>query len=143
MDKEEDGSAVLAGVERHGMQVTLLQIQPTSLQVLQPMQRTYCSLFAPSKTVLSLTLPLQVTQGDWHELLEPAVREDLRKHRSYRGRSIRDLLRAIRNKKHHYRELTESARALYGQMPGQFCDYWTTRFPRLLLHSYKAMQCCK
>ena len=44
-----------------------------------------------------------MTQGDWHELLEPAVREDLRKHRSYRGRSVRDLLRALRNKKHHYR----------------------------------------
>jgi len=85
----------------------------------------------------------QVTQGDWHLLLEPAVREDLRKHRSYRGRSVRDLLRAIRNKKHHYRELTEEAKALYGEMPGEFADYWTSRFPRLVMHSYKAMQCCK
>ena len=84
-----------------------------------------------------------MTQGDWHSLLEPAVREDLRKHRSYRGRSVRDLLRAIRNKKHHYRELTEEAKALYGEMPGEFADYWTSRFPRLVMHSYKAMQCCK
>ena len=84
-----------------------------------------------------------MTQGDWHSLLEPAVREDLRKHRSYRGRSVRDLLRAIRNKKHHYRELTEEAKALYGEMPGEFADYWTFRFPRLVMHSYKAMQCCK
>merc|ERR1712083_1288589 len=57
--------------------------------------------------------------------------------------SVRDLLRAIRNKKHHYRELTEDAKALYGAMPGEFSDYWTSRFPRLLMHSYKAMQCCK
>lgn len=69
----------------------------------------------------------EVISGDWQERLEPAVREDLRLHRSYRGRSVRDLMRAIRNKKHHYRELTEEARALYGQMPGEFCDYWTSR----------------
>jgi len=56
---------------------------------------------------------------------------------------VRDLLRAIRNKKHHYRELTEEAKALYGEMPGEFAEYWTSRFPRLVMHSYKAMQCCK
>jgi len=104
VDKEEEGSVVLAAVERHGR---------------------------------------EVLGGDWHDRLEPAVREDLRKHRSYRGRSVRDLLRAIRNKKHHYRELTESARALYGAMPGEFATYWGARFPRLLMHTYRAMQCCK
>lgn len=85
----------------------------------------------------------RVLGGDWQERLDPAVREDLRKHRTYRGRSVRDLLRAIRNKKHHYRELTDSARRLYGAMPAEFHDYWTGRFPRLLPHSYLAMQCCK
>merc|ERR1719189_3039461 len=104
VDKEEEGSVVLAAVERNGK---------------------------------------AVTQGDWHSLLEPAVREDLRKHRSYRGRSVRDLLRAIRNKKHHYRELTEDAKMLYGKMPGEFTDYWVSRFPLLVNHSYLAMQCVK
>ena len=56
---------------------------------------------------------------------------------------MRDLLRAIRNKKHHYRELTDEARALYGKMPAEFSDYWTGRFPRLLTHAYLAMQCVK
>jgi len=84
-----------------------------------------------------------VTKGDWQEQLDPAVRADLRKHRTYKGKSVRDLLRAIRNKKHHYRELTEEAKLLYGKMPGEFTDYWTRRFPRLLSHSYNAMQCVK
>ena len=43
-----------------------------------------------------------VTRGDWQSQLDFSVREDLRKHRTYRGKSVRDLLRAIRNKKHHY-----------------------------------------
>merc|ERR1712173_398308 len=50
---------------------------------------------------------------------------------------------AIRNKKHHYRELTEDAKMLYGKMPGEFTDYWVSRFPLLVNHSYLAMQCVK
>ena len=86
---------------------------------------------------------MNVTRGDWHYQLDSAVREDLRKHRTYKGRSVRDLLRAIRNKKHHYRELTDDAKMLYGKMPGEFTDYWVTRFPLLVNHSYLAMQCVK
>ena len=37
-----------------------------------------------------------VTLGDWLNQLDPAVRSDLRLHRTYKGRSVRDLLRAIR-----------------------------------------------
>jgi len=104
VDKEEDGSAVLASIERHG---------------------------------------LLVTNGNWFECLDQEVRDDLRKHRTYRGKSVRDLLRAIRNKKHHFRELTEEAKALYGNIPGEFSDYWCSKFPKLLIHSYTSMQCVK
>merc|ERR1712241_1153526 len=86
---------------------------------------------------------MKVTRGDWQYQLDSAVREDLRKHRTYKGRSVRDLLRAIRNKKHHYRELTDDAKMLYGKMPGEFTDYWVSRFPLLVNHSYLAMQCVK
>ena len=86
---------------------------------------------------------LSVTRGDWQSQLDFSVREDLRKHRTYKGRSVRDLLRAIRNKKHHYRELTDEAKLMYGKMPGEFADYWLTRFPLLVNHSYMAMQCVK
>ena len=86
---------------------------------------------------------LSVTRGDWQSQLDFSVREDLRKHRTYKGKSVRDLLRAIRNKKHHYRELTDEAKLMYGKMPGEFADYWLTRFPLLVSHSYMAMQCVK
>ena len=48
-----------------------------------------------------------VVQGNWQEALDENIREDLRRHRSYNAKSVRDLLRAIRNKRHHYAELTE------------------------------------
>lgn len=67
---------------------------------------------------------------------------DLRKFRSYRGNSVRDLLRAMRNKKHHYRELLEPVRLSLGRIPDEFVAYFTTRFPNLLLHTYEAMSVC-
>lgn len=36
--------------------------------------------------------------GDWRAVVDPEVALDLRKYRSYRGDSVRDLLRALRNK---------------------------------------------
>ena len=55
---------------------------------------------------------------------------------------MRDLLRAIRNKKHHYRELTNDVAQSLGSLPDGFVDYFTYRFPKLIMHVYEAMKCC-
>ncbi|KAK1129786.1 hypothetical protein K0M31_019497 [Melipona bicolor] len=82
----------------------------------------------------------RVLQGDWRLLIDVEVAIDLRKYRSYRGESVRDLLRALRNKKHHYRELSPQAQENLGYIPDKFADYWLSRFPRLLSHVWSAMQ---
>lgn len=82
---------------------------------------------------------------------------------------MRDLLRAVRNKvrsgagggawpsgrlsplsrasaltpqKHHYRELPAEVRQALGRVPDSFVQYFTERFPRLLLHTHQAMGSC-
>lgn len=80
--------------------------------------------------------------GGWREKICDALKEDLRKFRTYKSFSVRDLLRAMRNKKHHYRELPEDVRLSLGDIPDQFLHYFTSRFPRLLLHCYKATEYC-
>ncbi|XP_015122831.1 serine/threonine-protein kinase/endoribonuclease IRE1 [Diachasma alloeum] len=82
----------------------------------------------------------QVVHSDWRLCIDLEVANDLRKYRSYRGESVRDLLRALRNKKHHYRELTAEAQASLGEIPRKFTEYWLSRFPCLLSHSWCAMQ---
>jgi serine/threonine-protein kinase/endoribonuclease IRE1 len=67
---------------------------------------------------------------------------DLKKFRQYNGVCLRDLLRAIRNKKHHYRELTPEVAQSLGSLPDEFIDYFTVRFPKLIQHVYEAMQIC-
>ncbi|XP_014244524.1 serine/threonine-protein kinase/endoribonuclease IRE1 [Cimex lectularius] len=94
-----------------------------------------------SKALLSLeTGGIEVCQGDWKELIDFDVLQDLGKYRSYRGDSVRDLLRAFRNKKHHYRELSEKAQALLGTTAESYVNYWLQRFPLLLYHSWSSMQ---
>lgn len=39
-----------------------------------------------------------VVLGDWHLHLDSVITVDLRKYRGYMGASVRDLLRALRNK---------------------------------------------
>nr|CAD7443363.1 unnamed protein product [Timema bartmani] len=85
----------------------------------------------------------RVVRDDWRQCIDWEVAHDLRKYRNYRGNSVRDLLRALRNKKHHYRDLSEEAQQSLGELPNKFVDYWTERFPLLLLHSWLAMQCIR
>ncbi|XP_015588609.1 serine/threonine-protein kinase/endoribonuclease IRE1 [Cephus cinctus] len=82
----------------------------------------------------------RVVQNDWRSHIDHEVATDLRRYRSYRGESVRDLLRALRNKKHHYRELTPAAQESLGEIPERFTEYWLSRFPRLLCHVWCAMQ---
>lgn len=84
-----------------------------------------------------------VVKGDWRQHISEELQNDLRKFRTYKGHSVRDLLRAMRNKKHHYRELNEDLRLSLGSIPDQFVRYFTSRFPYLLIHTYFAIQCCK
>ena len=44
----------------------------------------------------------EVVRDNWYNLLDPEIAEDLRSRRTYNERSVSGLLRALRNKKHHY-----------------------------------------
>ncbi len=86
---------------------------------------------------------IDVCKGDWRRHISIELQSDLKKFRSYRGSSVRDLLRAMRNKRHHYRELPPEVQESLGTIPNQFVSYFTSRFPRLVVHSYIALQLCK
>ncbi|XP_068157925.1 serine/threonine-protein kinase/endoribonuclease IRE1 isoform X1 [Drosophila tropicalis] len=83
-----------------------------------------------------------VVLDDWNLHVDPLITDDLRKYRGYMGASVRDLLRALRNKKHHYHELTPEAQELLGCIPHAFTNYWVDRFPQLISHAYHAFSIC-
>ncbi|NXI40918.1 ERN1 endoribonuclease, partial [Galbula dea] len=83
-----------------------------------------------------------VVRTNWRMHISLPLQTDLRKFRTYKGASVRDLLRAMRNKKHHYHELPPDVQAALGSVPDGFVQYFTSRFPRLLLHTHGAMRVC-
>ncbi|NXL07034.1 ERN1 endoribonuclease, partial [Mesembrinibis cayennensis] len=107
-----------------------------------------------------------VVRTNWRMHISLPLQTDLRKFRTYKGGSVRDLLRAMRNKvwppqlpctpaarlplltlpsllqKHHYHELPADVQAALGSVPDGFVQYFTSRFPRLLLHTHGVMRVC-
>jgi serine/threonine-protein kinase/endoribonuclease IRE1 len=83
-----------------------------------------------------------VIREDWSLHLHEDITADLRKYRGYHGMSVRCLLRALRNKKHHFHELSSDMQRILGSIPNDFIRYWINRFPMLLSHTFHAMESC-
>ncbi|KAM3916334.1 serine/threonine-protein kinase/endoribonuclease IRE2 [Leptodactylus fuscus] len=99
----------------------------------------------PQESPLIVSLETEarsVVRVNWRLHISVPLQTDLRKFRSYRGNSVRDLLRAMRNKKHHYHELPFEVQETLGSVPDDFVAYFTSRFPRLLLHTHQALEQC-
>lgn len=77
--------------------------------------------------------------GKWDEKMEAAFINNIGRYRRYKFDSIRDLLRVIRNKSHHYRELPQEIKELLGSHPEGFESYFSLRFPKLLIEVYKVI----
>ncbi|KAI0083388.1 hypothetical protein BDY19DRAFT_998617 [Irpex rosettiformis] len=75
-----------------------------------------------------------VVGNDWNARLDKWFIENLGKYRKYDGKSVQDLMRALRNKKHHYQDLPDNVKRQIESMPEGFLSYFTRRFPKLFLH---------
>ena len=58
---------------------------------------------------------------------------ELKKFRKYDPSLFTDLLRFIRNKKNHFRELSPEGKALLGETNESFINYFLEKFPRLMI----------
>lgn len=91
----------------------------------------------PSNSPIMITLESNaatIVGRHWDRKLHSSFLEDLGKYRKYDTSSVRDCLRVIRNKKHHFLELSEELKLMMSPVPNGFLMYFEQRFPRLLLH---------
>ena len=77
-----------------------------------------------------------IAEASWAGRLPPSLLQNLGKYRSYKGDEIRDLLRVIRNKSNHFRELPKNVQNEVGAPPEGFYRYFENKFPNLLMHAY-------
>lgn len=70
------------------------------------------------------------------DFLKPLGKEfvdSLGKQRKYTGTRLLDLLRALRNKKNHYEDMSEKLKKEVGPLPDGYLSFWTRKFPNLLI----------
>ncbi|KFM23556.1 Serine/threonine-protein kinase/endoribonuclease IRE1 [Auxenochlorella protothecoides] len=79
---------------------------------------------------------LAIPSGSWAPALDSRLVNNLGKYRRYNYASLRDLLRVIRNKHSHFRELPLDLQERLGPLPHGFLAYFEERFPSLLLACY-------
>ncbi|KAG8662915.1 serine/threonine-protein kinase/endoribonuclease IRE1a isoform X2 [Manihot esculenta] len=89
-------------------------------------------------TALESTAPTALG-GKWNEKMEPAFISNIGHYRRYKFDSVRDLLRVLRNKLNHYRELPKGIQELVGPVPEGYDGYFRSRFPKLLIEVYKVV----
>lgn len=79
--------------------------------------------------------------SNWLHVLDSTLRSHLMNdpRRKYHGSRVADLLRALRNKRHHYQDLPLSIRQQFGHIPDGFLSYWIKRFPSLVLVCWQAV----
>ncbi|KAH7664539.1 serine/threonine-protein kinase/endoribonuclease IRE1 protein [Dioscorea alata] len=77
--------------------------------------------------------------GKWNDKLDSAFINDMGRYRKYNFEFTRDLLRVIRNKLSHYRELANDLQEILGPVPEGFDNYFSKRFPNLLIEVYKVI----
>ncbi|CAK7201139.1 bifunctional endoribonuclease/protein kinase ire1 [Sporothrix eucalyptigena] len=88
----------------------------------------------PSDALASLeVLAPEVCRGDFLKRLPKDFVDSLGKQRKYRGDRMLDLLRALRNKRNHYEDMSEALRRMVGTLPEGYLAFWTMRFPNLLI----------
>lgn len=78
----------------------------------------------------------EVCRGDFLRRLPKEFIESLGKQRKYTGSRMLDLLRALRNKRNHYEDMSDALRKMVGPLPEGYLGFWTRRFPNLLINCW-------
>ncbi|PYI15815.1 hypothetical protein BO99DRAFT_405575 [Aspergillus violaceofuscus CBS 115571] len=96
----------------------------------------------PSDALLCLESVASRVMGpdmDFLRLLPRDFKENLGKQRKYTGSKVLDLLRALRNKRNHYNDMPEHLKAHIGGLPEGYLNFWTVRFPSLLMSCHSVI----
>ena len=92
----------------------------------------------PSAPLCSLeAMAADVCGKDFLKKLPREFIESLGKQRKYTGTRLLDLLRALRNKRNHYEDMSPALRQMIGGLPEGYLTFWTTRFTSLLIRCWR------
>lgn len=96
----------------------------------------------PSALLLKLedVAPEVIGTEGWIVKFDDEFVENLGKYRKYNGHKLIDLLRAMRNKYHHYQDLPDTLAAKMSPIPDGFFRYFVGKFPNMPMAIYRLVQ---
>ncbi|CAH2354422.1 serine/threonine-protein kinase/endoribonuclease Ire1p [[Candida] railenensis] len=95
----------------------------------------------PSDLLLKLECASEkVCNLDWHSKMDEEFLTNLGKYRKYHTTKLMDLLRALRNKYHHYNDMPPSLQEQMSPLPHGFYNYFNSRFPNILMEIYSIVE---
>ncbi len=98
---------------------------------------------SPSLQILeSIAYDVLGPEMDFLRYLPKDFKDTLGKQRKYTGSKMLDLLRALRNKKNHYQDMPEAVKEHVGPLPVGYLQFWTVRFPSLLMRCHDVVVHC-
>lgn len=95
----------------------------------------------PSDLLLKLEeVADKVHNGDWHCKFDDEFMNNLGKYRKYNKEKLMDLLRALRNKYHHFNDMPLSLQEKMSPLPHGFYKYFNDKFPNMLMEIYSVVE---
>lgn len=82
---------------------------------------------------------LPVPEPNFLAALDRRFVDTLGRQRKYHPARVADLLRALRNKYHHWDDMPEEVQARVGEVPEGYLRYWEGRFPALLVRVWRVL----
>ena len=77
---------------------------------------------------------------DFLSKLDSKFLDTLGRQRKYKPYSLADLLRALRNKHHHWDDMPEDVKRVVGEVPEGYLRYWERRFPGLVVAVWRVVR---
>lgn len=91
----------------------------------------------PSELLCKLeVIAKNVHQGNWHLQFDDEFMNNLGKYRKYNSEKLMDLLRALRNKYHHFNDMPVDLQSQMSPLPNGFYKYFNDKFPHMLMEIY-------
>lgn len=127
--RRPNAAQVLAHPVFWGPDQRLQLVQDVSDRMEQQAATTECALSLEARAEA-------VVSSNWGDKLHTSLVKQATQFRSYRFNRVADLLRVLRNKRHHVNELPQSIRRRL-QPSTRFLAYFEQRFPNLILACYQ------
>ena len=91
----------------------------------------------PNEMALSMQLP--IPEPNFLATLDRRFVETLGRQRKYDPAKLTDLLRALRNKHHHWDDMPDDVKQRVGEVPEGYLHFWESRFPGLVVRIWRVI----